>query len=192
MFNKYPLRFPSLQIPLGQALAEVSDAAREVYINSIDLRAKPVGPDASRPCVAECLREFWKTASAARQTALWTLAFKRWKDWNFDAGNGATHVFDICWCEIDYAVMGYVVECMDAKARAATVTELNNRIVALDNNWHASLSDFYSAFNRLVSALQPYLHADRIAFGSDWLSEKTFYRVIDDTNAYVLMIYSAR
>lgn len=192
VFNKYPLRFPVLQIPLGRALAEVTDAACEAYVNSINLWPSRVGQDTSRLCVAECLREFRKAGTAARQATLWTLAFKRWKDWNFEAGNDATHVFEISWCEIDYAVMGYVVECMDAAARATTIADINSQIFSLDNCWHASLSDFYSAFNRLLSALQPYLHADRFVTGTDWLSEKTFFRIFDDTNAYARMIFSAR
>ena len=95
----------------------------EAFVHSIGLRAKPAGPDEGRRCVAACLREFRTTATPERRRALWTLAFARWSSWQFDVAAPDTHLLKICWAELDYAVVGYAVECMDDAGRAESTNQ---------------------------------------------------------------------
>lgn len=156
VFNRYPLRYPGLQPALGRALSSASDAALERYIDSINLFP---GRQGSRSTVAECLAEFRATASPQRQQLLWTRAFRRWSDWNFNEADPEQHAFEIVWSELDYAVVAYTIDCLDVRARTQAQQVIFDRLSVLDNQWHKSVSDCITAFNRLLSALQPYAHA---------------------------------
>jgi len=157
VFNRYPLRYPSLQPALGRALAEAPEAALKSYIDSINLFP---GQQGSRNNVAMCLAEFRATAARQKQHALWTMAFRRWSDWNFNQADPGQYLFEIAWSELDYPVVAYAIDCLDAGARAQAQKEIFNRLNFLETHWHKSVSDCVTAFNRLLSALQPYAHAD--------------------------------
>jgi hypothetical protein len=172
IFNKYPVRFPLLQAPLGIALAKAPDAAIDAYVNAIWLYGKRAQPDPGRRCVADCLRAFRANATIERRKALWTSAHSRWRAWNFSEPDPNQHMFWISWCDLDYALVGYACECMDGTARNNAVHAIRKELEILDNRWHASLTDIITNWNRLLSRLQPYAYASTLAeSGDDWLTE---------------------
>jgi hypothetical protein len=189
VFNAYPLRHPAIQAPLGIALADGPDSAIEPYVKSIVLYPKQAPTDAGRQAVAACLSAFRSKASLARRTALWTLAHKRWTDWEFNRAESSQHIFNINWSELDYAIVGFACECLDATGQSDAMNVIISKLKVLEEDWYVSITDIVSAWNRLLSAFQPYAHAQAaIASGGDWLSGSQQYLPFDPAhNQYTVM-----
>lgn len=176
VFNAYPVRYSVLHPSLGKALANAPDSAIEAYVDSIILFPNPVGTDQGRRNVATCLRTFRANASLDRRKRLWQRAHERWLAWDFDAANIDTHVLRICWSELDYAIVGFAMECADDAERTQTLTAIAARLSTIEDAWHKSETDIRSAWFRLLSLFQPYAHATfQINQPDDWLPEKQTY-----------------
>lgn len=174
VFNTYPVRFPALQAPLGVALASMQPSGVAAYVESIELYPPP---HQERDLVAECLRTFRSIASSEARATLWTIAYQRWTAWDFDSNNKDRFLFEVSGSALDYAVVGYIVECMDPADRTRQLNAIIGRAKAVDAEWYSALSHCISAFNRLLSRLQPFAHAQNIAeTGGDWIS-RTAYTV---------------
>jgi hypothetical protein len=194
VFNRYPLRYPGLQPALGRALALASESALQSYIDSIKLSPDRQG---SRDAVAVCLAEFRATATQRQQQLLWTMAFCRWSSWNFNEANPEQHAFQIGWSELDYAVVSYAVDCLEAEGRMQAQKNIFDRLSVLDNQWHDSVTDCITAFNRLLSALQPYAHAEVVTANGlttsrDLLPLKPYLPTDIQNNRYLRLMYSVR
>ena len=97
-------------------------------------------------------------------------------------------------CELDYAIVGYAVECMTVQQRdekcAAVVAELSS----IDELWHASETDFIQSVAGILSVLQPYVFARQIGVNDDWLMAEGRYILPFDpqTEPYKAMLYRIR
>jgi hypothetical protein len=183
--NRYPVRYPHLQRALGTALAQVSDSALDAYADAINLTTTGVG----RNQVAECLRSFRAAAPLPRRQVLWKRAHERWSEWNFDLKE-TEHLLNIGHCEIDYAVVGYAVECMDAQTRTQKCNDLVARLSVLPISWHASEMDFRRAVTQILSIFQPYAYALQLGSVDDWLIEgRQFFPFDPRSDRYKAMLY---
>lgn len=193
IFNTYPGRFPLLQPSLGEALAQAPEHAIDPYIRAIHLYPKRPGPHPGRGGVADCLRVFRARAELDRRVALWTSAHRRWLEWDFARGDPNQHVLWICACDLDYALVGYALECMDNATREAAVQEIRNKLQTVDQQWHVSVTDMFSAWNRLLSKLQPYARAFAVSGNEeDWLSTNQVCWPFDpNQNRYLAIKYRA-
>lgn len=191
IFNKYPVRFPLLQTPLGAALAQVPEPAIGAYVKSIWLYPKNAQPDRGRRCVADCLTEFRTRATPERRKVLWISAHTHWLQWNFNAADPNQHMFWVGWCDLDYALVGYACECMSASEREDTIQAIGKELQTCDIQWHTSCTNVISTWNRLLSRLQPYARAARLpAEGEDWLTEnKVCYPFDPATDKYTVLKY---
>lgn len=173
VLNTYPVRAPALQIPLGRALAAGPERAIEPYVNAMHLFGKPVNspfPDSGRREITECLAAFRQTASEQRRAVLWKLAHERWLEWNFDEKNENSHPTAINRCDLDYAIVGYALECMDEASRETVIVSIVQEALTIDLSWHLSAVHLIATWNRLLSKLQLYVHARQVAAtGGDWL-----------------------
>jgi hypothetical protein len=113
VFNAYPVRYPTLQRSLGQALASVPEPAIHAYVDSVVLHPLPAKPDPNRRTIADCLEAFRAAATTVRRHALWRLAHDRWSAWCFDQANPEAHLLAVNWSQLDYALAGYASECLD-------------------------------------------------------------------------------
>lgn len=191
VFNAYPVRYPSLQVPLGHALAEVPEAAIESYVNEVVLLVKPALLDPGRQIVADCLRAFRAKADPQRRNLLWSRVYHRWSTWNFGQANSNPHLFLIACSDFDYGVVAFACECMKDINRTKTINDIREELQTLDDKWYASATDILTAWNRLVSRFQPYAHASQVvASGEDWLNEANPYLPFDPSkNEYLMMKY---
>jgi hypothetical protein len=187
------LGYPAPAKPLGRALAQASDAALDGYVNSIPLTPKQVQVDAGRRSVTECLRVFCAEASAERRAVLWRLARTRWLNWDFNKADPNQHLMAINRSDLDYAIVAYALECMDEAARNREMQSIRDRMVSLEYHWRQSFTEILTAWNRLLSELQPYAHATYVAQnGGDWLPEtKTCLPFEPSKNQYIYMMYRA-
>jgi hypothetical protein len=119
------------------------------------------------------------------------LAHTRWEIWNFDEGNRETHLFNVHRSPLDYALVGYAVECLDQAGRDDAVEDTRRRLETVEDAWHPSISDIVTAWNRLLSHLQPYAHAAEVlSKGKAWLAETGMYMPFDPrTERYLPLKY---
>lgn len=187
VFCRYSSQYPAIQAPLGVALATGKEAAVRPYVEAVVLYMTPHG----RETVAECLRSFRKEATAERRSLLWGLAHRRWLDWNFGSTEENQHLTSIGTCELDYAIVGYALECMTLTERETVLASLREELSRIDESWHTSISGVTTAWNRLLSRFQPYAHAISIDGSSgDWLVKGKQYLPFDPKqDRYLVMTY---
>ncbi|NOJ44713.1 hypothetical protein [Bradyrhizobium archetypum] len=180
---------PELQAALGRALVHVPDEALKGYVDAIRLLGRSVQPNPMRQSITNCLRAFCVGASLERRSVLWTTAFERWRAWRFSDNGWRTAIQR---SDLDYAVVGYALECMTQDARDQAATSIYRRISVLEDQWHESISDIVHEYNRLLSELQPYAHASQVArSGGDWLPETTLYVPDGLQSPYLKLMYGA-
>jgi hypothetical protein len=191
VFNAFPVRFQALQVPLGHALAEVSDFAVQAYINSIILTAVPAGQRSSRALVTQCLRVFRESASPERRSWLWTCAHDRWAEWNFGAKNSGAHLLTLNWSELDFPSMMFALECLDDAGRERALLQIINQLRTIELQWFESSTDAVTEWNRLLSRYQAYSSAiQTLSTGEDWPSETKACLPFDlKSNDYSVMKY---
>jgi hypothetical protein len=184
--NRYPIRYPQIQSALGTALAQGPESALGPYVDAINLTTMGVG----RAQVAECLRSYRVAAPLPRQRELWKRAHERWSKWNFGLTEKTENLVKIGHCELDYAVVGYAVECMDIQSRTQKCNDLVATLSALPASWHASETEFRRAVNQILSCFQPYAYAHQMGPGDDWLLEGRQFLPFDPrTDRYNAMLY---
>jgi len=77
-FNRYPVRHPALQVPLGRALARIENIQQQAYIHALELGTYP---SECRDLVTECLTAFRDAAPPDVRRNLWEIGHQRWKAW---------------------------------------------------------------------------------------------------------------
>lgn len=178
-----------VQEALGHVLAETSDAAVESYINALPLSTIPTN---TRAEVAICLRAFRSTAKPHRAKLLWTLAFERWKTWDFPNEIKDLPLTRVTESILDYAVVGYLVECVTKDDRERIYFALIAELGQLDRPWYVDMTQYLDVVHRVMSRLQPYLQAERVSkTGADWLQLQTQWPFDFTRERYRAMTLSA-
>jgi len=187
--NRDPVRHPQLQRSLGRTLVHAPESALKQYVDAISLSTTGI----SRVEVAECLRAFRADASLDRRKRLWTLAHDRWLEWRFGEKEPNESLRIIGLSDLDFAVIGYAVECMNAVELSARCSALANELFVINENWHTSAVAFIEASNRILSIFQPYAYASKID-GEDWLRPDGKYMLPfnPQTQRYAAMFFQIR
>lgn len=171
--NRYPVRNPHMQAALGRALARSDEAALQAYVDSIELST--LGGD-GRVAVTRCLTVFRGLANARRRRALWRRAFERWRMWDFDVAGRDRNLNAISTTELDYGVVGWLVEGQPSEAAPDPDAEFAHGLRALDRGWHPSITAAISMFFRLLSRHQITAHAGTKSVDDrDWLPGSAVY-----------------
>lgn len=181
-FNRYPVRRPVIQAPLGEALASAPLHAIESYVDSISLSSIPtniVSAREGRRQVGVCLRTFATHAPPERRQAMWRHAFNRWSEWRECKVSHPHGHFDVQWSELDYAVASYAAECISAEERERAMSDIRHELGHLEEVWHDSITDYITRVNVLLSLLQPYAHAEKVQPGGDMLVTQQIYWPFD-------------
>ncbi len=165
-FNRYPVRYPLIQRPLGKALASASTPAIHAYVDSVDMADN----EGCARAIAICLAEFRNIGSAEQRCALWSRAYERWDMWGFGLKNDR-YITKPSQSVLDFAVVGWLLECATDKFIQTEIAALEERIRVLETEWHASLTAFKSALNLLLSRYFIFCHAYHMSAESEnWLS----------------------
>lgn len=190
VFNHYPVRFPVMQKSLGKALASSSGSALIAYVESIALSTYY---NESRSLVGDCLQVFRQESALDHRQTLWRAAFKRWNEWSFQENEAEAHLFEISGCELDYAIVAYVVECMTDDEREAALEKLREKLQAIELNWYRDVSDLKTAWNRYLSQFQPFQHALQVGQDSEaWLVKDRQYLPYQDSDNYLKLMMTQR
>lgn len=187
VFNFFPSRFPELQTPLGCVLANANDTALQAYVDAINLHWSG---QQGRYSVADCLRAFRKSAEVERRKALWGFAYERWRSWRFGLNAAADRLSRIARCELDYALVGYAVECLNDLQRQDMIASLIRALQTLENDWYPGTTDCLSEWNVVLSEMQPFFLAMSIVgTEDDWIDKESTMRLPfdPDKEAYVTL-----
>jgi hypothetical protein len=187
IFVLYPL---PVQQSLGQVLVTAKSEAVQAYIEAL-------GPDKNhgnaRTTVAECLQYFKAKATDERRKALWKLAYEKWLSSDFTTGSQQEHLMQVSFSLLDYPVVGYILECLTEAEREARIQALCSSLQVLDNQWHESFSDFISAWNRLLSRIQPYAHTRLVISDSqNWLANAQYSPCDPNSDRYTALLARMR
>lgn len=173
VLNEYPGRYPQLQEALGNTLASASGEALDAYVSSISGVS-----DFGRTEIATALTVFREKATAAHdRQRLWTAAFERWKKWDFGCTEHSRSLFRVEKSPLDFPVIGYLTECLDSKARAKWIAELQVRALAIERNWHSDVTSVMTERFKIISTYQLIAHSEIVAAGEPkWLWESPLYK----------------
>lgn len=190
-FNRWPIRFPFLHGPLGEALAVVSYEAVEAYVSSVDLYPERTPNTDARLRVTDCLRTFREKASPERRQELWRLAYDRWKEWDFHSLGG--YLGQIAWSVLDYAIVGYAIECIPPKMPRELCEEYQRFLNDVERAWHPDKTAANTRWNAVLSAFQPFAHAVSVQEPEgDWLNLGQLYWPFEPRdNRYYLEMFDS-
>ncbi len=161
VFNKYPVRYPKIQVALGKMLATTSNRKNvEAYIKSIYINK--YSDNESRQIVTECLKEIVKCSAPIRRKEVWKLAYEAWSDWNFGGVDKSNYIFRIACSELDFAIIGYIKECLTDDERLEMKKFILNNLQLFESRWHDSSSAATTYWYRNLSFYQVVEHADRV------------------------------
>lgn len=189
VFNFIPSHFPELQVPLGCALANADNAALQAYIDAISLHGSG---QHTRFAVVDCLRTFRDKAEVKKRRILWNLAYQRWTSWRFGLNEAGQNLIKIARCELDYALVGYIVECLDDAQRQHMLASFIRRLETVEDTWHPGITDCISEWNAVLSEMQPLCLAMNIADPeADWIDQGATMRLPfdPDKEIYVILKY---
>jgi hypothetical protein len=179
-FAAHPYRASQMQPAIGLCLATSDEAALRAYIDAIALQPNWLGRDE----VKACLGAFANRVSSERRQAAWRMAFARWSDWNFGERDGHSALTGITFSNVDFAIVGYAVECLTPEEREANIAGCLDVVGRAEHVWHKSQIDFMHYIYRALSRVQPFSHARDCGTDRDnWLWSKSggyFFDQLDD------------
>ena len=189
VFNCFSLQFPELQAPLGAALANADTAALQLYVDTISVHWSG---QQTRFAVANCLRIFRDKAGIEKRQTLWNLAYQRWTSWEFGLSGTGESLTKIARCELDYALVGYIVECLDDADRQHMLASLIKKLQAVEDTWHPGIVDCISKWYAVLSEMQPlYLAMSIVGTKAEWIDQERIMRLPfdPDKEGYTVLKY---
>lgn len=173
VLNEYPSRYPQIQEALGNALARATGWALDVYVKSISM----IAPDLARKPIAVALTAFRQKAAVKERKRLWQASFNRWKEWDFGATEQSKSLFGISLSALDYPVIGYFTECLDARERDELIEQLKMRAVLLERSWYPDTTFAMTERFKLASIYQLLAQAESVSDSeSDWLQGASLFK----------------
>ena len=168
-FVAHPYQTRQMQPAIGRALAGGDDTALQAYFDALVVQSSWIG----REEVAATLEAFAAQVTPERRYTAWRMAFARWSDWDFEAAQGSSRLTAISLSNLDFAVVGYAVECLTPEERDALADACLGDLQRTELRWHKSQREFMEHTYRVMSRLQPLAHARTT--GADrrqWLRDK--------------------
>jgi hypothetical protein len=102
------------------------------------------------------------------------LTFARWSDWNFGERGGHSAPTEITLSNIDFAIVGYAVECLTLEEREMHIAGCLDMVERAEHMWHKSQPNFMHYIYRALSRSQPFLRARDCGTNRDnWLWTKS-------------------
>ena len=154
-FAAHPYQTSQMQTAIGLCLATSDEAALRAYIDAIYIQSSWLGRDE----VKACLGAFANSVSLRRRQAAWRLAFARWSDWNFGERDGHTTPTEISLSNMDFAIVGYAVECLTPEERETHIAGCLDMIGRAEHVWHRSQLKHMHYIYRALCRFQPFAHA---------------------------------
>lgn len=200
IFNRYPVRFPIFADGFGVYVAKyASETEIDLYLESIQAEAINLqnGYYDTREILGKTFQKFAAVAECDVRKLFWNKCYCKYLAWNFGYVEDHYYLNAVHLSNIDYALVGYFVECNDQSGREEIAQSILKSIDSIfTKKWYASQSDVTTEFYNLLSKLQPICYAgevDKDALAS-WLMkpEKIYYSNIFYIDERYRMAFSLR
>lgn len=165
-FNRYPVRTRALQPAFGKSMAGSQQKAKAAYMEALDLSTNHGD---CREAATTCLSEFCKAASLDERRAMWTLAYQRWQAWDFARNCTDTPLMWMAVSDLDFALIGYVVECLSDSELRTKLAALTTELTTVQDRWYSDRVAFESAWYSALSRWQIFTYAASVRAGQyEW------------------------
>ncbi|MDO7430953.1 hypothetical protein Q5X64_15075 [Acinetobacter baumannii] len=172
IFNCYPVRFPILAEGFGVYVAKyASETDIDLYLETIKVEA--INPQHgyydTRRILGKTFQKIAEFAESDVRKLFWSKCYCKWLAWNFGQVEEHYHLSTVHLSNIDYALVGYFIECQEQGDREEVAQNILKDIDSIfTKNWYGSQSGIITEFYNLLSKLQPVCYAGEV--GEDGLT----------------------
>lgn len=158
---KYPQGRRLSEEALSAALAWLDASKWAGFVDGVQLwtHTRTAAP------VANILASFYQAVGASAATEMWTLAFRRWDDWDYKRADSNTQMFSPSACSFDFPVAMYYASIPQHEAENEEKI-LSSAVECIEEEWFSSLSELVTKRNRLLSRLRLVRHGRALAGGN--------------------------
>ncbi|MFZ7343016.1 hypothetical protein [Avibacterium volantium] len=149
VFNKYPVRYPWLQLGLGNFLTSAIYERIKNYIDSIELST--LSKD-----IQSCLEYFFEYANEERIHYFCRLGYQKWKNWDFK------NQYSITKSGLDRVITKYFQDLVTDKERNNFIENEINEILHFNKRWFSSIVELDKFIYLHLSRMQPACIADQL------------------------------
>lgn len=186
--NRYPVRTKALQTAFGHSLVGSSMEAKSANIEAIVLNTFH---GECREAVTDCFATFARIADLEERKQLWKLVHERWVNWDFDAPKHENYLTGMAVSELDYGLIGYIVENLTASEREDALKKIISEMNLVANTWHVDITERTSAWYRTLSKWQIFQYAQQVVDGKEnWeLPTRVFLPFDPDKDRYSALTF---
>ncbi|WP_353171944.1 hypothetical protein [Acinetobacter rudis] len=200
IFNRYPVRFPIFAEGFGVYVAKyASESDMDLYLESIKVEAINTqhGYYDTRQILGKTFHKLAEVADGNVRKLFWSKCYCKWLAWNFGQAEEHYHLSTVHLSNIDYALVGYFIECQEQGDREEVVQNILKDVDSIfTKNWYGSQSGITTEFYNLLSNLQPVCYAGEVGEveRTSWLMkpERVYYPTIFQTDERYRMAFSFR
>lgn len=182
IFNRYPVRFPILAEGFGVYIAKyASESDMDLYLESIKVEAINTqhGYYDTRQILGKTFHKLAEVAEGNVRKLFWSKCYCKWLAYNFGNVEEQYHLSAVHLSNIDYALVGYFIECTEHTDREEIVQSILKDIDSIfTKNWYVSQSSMTTELYNLLSKLQPICYASEVgkeALASWLMKPERFY-----------------
>ena len=149
VFNKYPVRYPWLQLGLGKFLTSAIHEQIKNYIDSVELSTPA-------KAIQSCLEYFFEYANEERIHYFCRLAYRKWEKWDFE------NRYSITKTSLDRVITKYFQGLVTDKERANFIENEINKIIYFNKLCFSSIVELNKFIYFHLSRIQPACIADAL------------------------------
>jgi hypothetical protein len=170
MLVSSPRRSAHLHSTIAKVLANGSTSIQPAFVKHLNVIADGgLRTCVERQAVSALLKEFHKIAPKNVRLSLWQELHEKWVNWRFGTSNEQRYLHELNRSSIDYACIGYAVECITATELKIKIQEIEQKLSTLHHHWFRSVLPCKSEWFVLLSQLKIYKHASKVSLGDDWI-----------------------
>ncbi|WP_031364368.1 hypothetical protein [Caballeronia sordidicola] len=114
--------------------------------------------------MAAIMAAFAQEVGESAASAMWSICFDRWTDWNYGKNEHQVYLFAPTACAFDYPVAMYYSQ-MPSHERDELEAALTFAVDTIEQQWFNSSTDLITERNRLLSRLRLVVHGRKLADG---------------------------
>lgn len=115
--------------------------------------------------VTNILIDFYRQVGDSGAREMWSLAFRRWDQWDYERGEHNANMFAPSACSSDFPVAMHYANLPPAEVTAEE-QRLGDAIESIEQQWFSSESELITHRNRLLSRLRLVRHGQALASGT--------------------------
>lgn len=200
IFNRYPVRFSIFAEGFGVYVAKyASEIGIDLYLESIKVESVNIqnGYYDTREILGKTFQKFAAVAECDTRKLFWNKCYCKYLAWNFGYIEEHYYLNTVHLSNIDYALVGYFIECKESGDRKEIVQNILKDIDSIFmKDWYASQSGVTTELYNLLSKLQPICYASEVGKSElvSWLMKpkKIYYSNIFYIDERYRMAFSLR